>query len=669
VTANRRSIADRICALRMDSGRALTMVIATLVMGASTCVLATAAQAAEPLSPYQTFSGEHLALSVDALGTNNEAGGPIRVEKKDAGETVRAAYLFGAEVPGAAEPANGDVTLAGESVDWETGRTIQSSFGSWSAVANVTSIVKPIVDPASPGLISITVAEGVKTLAYDGEILAVVLEDPAVKEQRSITLLYGTENTAGDTFHVKLAEPVNKSNPNFALNLGLGISYGYQTALETTQYSIVKVDEKLLTSSAGGADDCVEKYSATPNWENCPNGTLITAGGIGDSLEDPPNPEATPATCENAAHEKAPRCDDELYSLLPFVNNGETELTFNTSNPSNNDNILFGALEVRGGTAVVGEGITLSPSSGTNKTGEGHTVTATVQTEKGEPVVGTDVHFEVVSGPNAGKTGEVKTEASGKAQFTYASAKTGTDHIAASFVNAKGETQTSNEVAETWEESTTEEGPSVDGIASAQHQKSATAKLTTKESGDLLLAFVGADGPYPNGAPQTTVVSGGGLTWTLVGRTNAALGDAEVWSARATGPLTEAQITAKANVVSPGSPAGQGYDVALTVAGFKNATGTGAVSTSSSKKGAPTGTLKTTGAKSWVWASGDDWLASVKRSPGPAQKVWHEGFDAVGDTYWVQSTEAVTKAAGTSVTINDTAPANDPFNLVLVEVL
>ncbi|HUH81722.1 MAG TPA: hypothetical protein VLZ06_10390 [Solirubrobacteraceae bacterium] len=222
----------------------------------------------------------------------------------------------------------------------------------------------------------------------------------------------------------------------------------------------------------------------------------------------------------------------------------------------------------------------------------------------------------------------------------------------------------------TWEEETTQEqGPSLDAIASSQHQKSTVTKLTTKESGDLIVAFVGADGPYPGGTPQTTVVSGGGLTWTLAGRTNAALGVVEVWTARATGQLNEAQITAKANVVSPGSPARQGYDVALTVAAFKNAPGIGTVQTFSNKKAAPTGTIKTAHANSWVWASGDDWLASIKRTPGLAQTVWHEAFDAVGDTYWVQSTEGLTKTAGTSVAINDKAPTGDPFDLVLVEIL
>jgi hypothetical protein len=34
----------------------------------------------------------------------------------------------------------------------------------------------------------------------------------------------------------------------------------------------------------------------------------------------------------------------------------------------------------------------------------------------------------------------------------------------------------------------------------------------------------------------------------------------------------------------------------------------------------------------------------------------------------VQATKATTPTKGTSVTINDTAPRRDPYNLVLVEV-
>ena len=410
---------------------------------------ASAASAAEPLSPFLTVSGEHVALSVDAYGSNEPTGGPIRVEKRDSEETVRAAYLFAASTGETEfEPKDDEVTLNGTPVEWEAAHTITSDIRSYNAVANVTSIVQPVVDGASPGLVPLTVAEGVNTYEYDGEILAVVLEDPAVNEARSLTLLYGAQNPLGDEFHVGLAEPINKTNPSFALNLGLGISFGYQPA---GQYSIVKVNNKLMSSSAGGQDDCAEKYSATPDWGACGNGELITAGGIGDSLEDPPNPEATDLECNNEAGEPAPRCDDELYSLLPFVNEGEQSLTFNTDNPSDNDNIFFASLEVHGGAAVVGEGITLSPGSGTNKTGESHTVTAAVQNEAGEGVEGATVHFQVTSGPNAGTTGEASTSATGKASFTYSSSKAGTDHISAYFTNSHETKFESNGVSETWQ--------------------------------------------------------------------------------------------------------------------------------------------------------------------------------------------------------------------------
>ena len=41
---------------------------------------------------------------------------------------------------------------------------------------------------------------------------------------------------------------------------------------------------------------------------------------------------------------------------------------------------------------------------------------------------------------------------------------------------------------------------------------------------------------------------------------------------------------------------------------------------------------------------------------------------SVGDTYWVQSRTAPTPAAGTRVTVNDTAPTKDMWNPALVEV-
>ncbi|WP_345630977.1 hypothetical protein [Rugosimonospora acidiphila] len=201
-------------------------------------------------------------------------------------------------------------------------------------------------------------------------------------------------------------------------------------------------------------------------------------------------------------------------------------------------------------------------------------------------------------------------------------------------------------------------GPRVDASASALGRDSAHARLTAP-AGDLIVAYVAADSP-DRAHGQTTKVTGGGLDWRLAGRANGVHGDAEVWTAKAASDLNNAVINVTGNV--------RGYNESVTVTAYR-ASGIGAVTTASSSKGAPTASLKTTAANSWVFASGDDWLASVDRTVGAGQTLVHQATDSVGDTYWVQSTTGPTSASGTRVTINDTAPRKDPYNLVLVEIL
>lgn len=205
------------------------------------------------------------------------------------------------------------------------------------------------------------------------------------------------------------------------------------------------------------------------------------------------------------------------------------------------------------------------------------------------------------------------------------------------------------------------EPPRIDGKAvTGQSNTTATANLSTKVAGDLLVAFVRSNSPSTAG--NSSSVSGGGLTWRRVAQQNQALGDAEVWAATAGSKLSSVPITATATKYS-------GYDEVLTVIAFTGATGIGARGTFFSDSGLPTGTLKTTQPDTWVFAAGDDWLRSFRHTPGPGQTIRQQSTDRVGDTYWVQSTSAPTAAAGTSVTINDTSPPLDPYDLVLVEVL
>ncbi len=77
-----------------------------------------------------------------------------------------------------------------------------------------------------------------------------------------------------------------------------------------------------------------------------------------------------------------------------------------------------------------------------------------------------------------------------------------------------------------------------------------TGTFSTTSANELLLAFVSADGPPPGGGKTTvTKVTGGGLTWQLVARSNAQLGDAEIWRAFAPGILTNVTVTATLNAI------------------------------------------------------------------------------------------------------------------------
>jgi hypothetical protein len=110
---------------------------------------------------------------------------------------------------------------------------------------------------------------------------------------------------------------------------------------------------------------------------------------------------------------------------------------------------VSGATTVTGSYKVHLEGIILAPLSSTNPSGTSHTVTAIVA-GPGGPMVGSNVTFRVVSGPNAGLTSSVSTGSNGRASFAYMSSVPGTDTIEASFVNSQGATVTSNQVTKTW---------------------------------------------------------------------------------------------------------------------------------------------------------------------------------------------------------------------------
>ena len=212
--------------------------------------------------------------------------------------------------------------------------------------------------------------------------------------------------------------------------------------------------------------------------------------------------------------------------------------------------------------------------------------------------------------------------------------------------------------------------PAIDAVVWADQPSNQTTAVSpafsTTAGNELLLAFISAD--YLGGTNTTvTGVSGAGVTWALVGRTNVQAGTAEIWRAFAPSPLSNAVVTAALS---------QAVDSSMTVVTFSNVdtSGTngsgaiGATATANSLGGAPSATLTTTRNNSWVFGVGTDYDTATARTVGSNQVLVHQYFPPVGDTYWVQRMLSPTAVSGTSVTINDTAPNGDRYNLFIAEI-
>ena len=186
-----------------------------------------------------------------------------------------------------------------------------------------------------------------------------------------------------------------------------------------------------------------------------------------------------------------------------------------------------------------------------------------------------------------------------------------------------------------------------------------TPAFSTTTPGDLLVAFVGYDGPP--GSAQTATVSGAGLTWTLVMRSNTQAGTSEIWTARPAGTLT--------NVTVQAVPGASGFHGSMTVIPFTNAAGIGVVGRTGAPTGAPDIFLPGISAGNWVFAVGNDWDRAVIRTPVSGQVLVHQRVDtSVGDTFWVQSTTAPSTANGL-VDIHDSAPTDDRWNYAAAEIV
>jgi len=194
----------------------------------------------------------------------------------------------------------------------------------------------------------------------------------------------------------------------------------------------------------------------------------------------------------------------------------------------------------------------------------------------------------------------------------------------------------------------------------------AVAGVTTTQPNELLLAFISTDQVSAT-APTVTSIASGTLTWTLVKRQNEQNGTSEIWRAFAPAQVSNMTVTATLSQTVTSLMSVVSFSN-VDITGVNGAGAIGAVGGLSKPAGAPVATLVTTRANSMVFGVGNDYDGAVARVVGAGQSMIAQSLSSVGDTYWVQRLDGSVAAVGTTVTINDTAPTNNRFNLAIVEI-
>jgi hypothetical protein len=298
--------------------------------------------------------------SIDGLGTLDGTGN-IQAQKPTGG-TVYRAYFVAAQVLDGSQPTlneasnielNGlPVTFQYESLD-AGGPDAGNGFNNY--FADVTSLVSSTINGQPAGVVDIAVDEG--GLDVEGTALVVLFNDSNV-DVATVVLAFGNSSPDGDSF--TLAFDALTTPQTQDLQMSVGISYSYDrdgNSRVDWQSSTIVVNDVLMTDMAGSDDDCDEPDHAN----DCGDDALVTVGGVGDNTTNPTMPSAD--TWSQAA-------DDELYSLTPFVEVGDTSINVETSNPSSDDNIFLDAFYLKhvsatltGGDDLADTGFDLSASA------------------------------------------------------------------------------------------------------------------------------------------------------------------------------------------------------------------------------------------------------------------------------------------------------------------
>jgi hypothetical protein len=270
-----------------------------------------------------TFSGNG-GYSADGLG-QNEPGGTVQAEVPG-GSTVVQAYLYGTYSGTATiDDTNGVIDFDGTMVQLTQLPDVAPGCCALNAGrADVTSQVAAKVGGGG-GITDFGINNDPSGL--EGVGLVVIYSNPNSPE-KTIAVLDGGAEQTGDTVTFLFGSPLDLTAPGFGAIMSLGSGFSFQGVdghvCGGGQFSTVDVNAQRLTSCAGNYDDGVGN-----------DGGLITVGGVGDSTDNPADPNAEDTGT-----------DDELYNLVPLLHQGDQQLKIDTSNPSSDDNLFLAVVDI-----------------------------------------------------------------------------------------------------------------------------------------------------------------------------------------------------------------------------------------------------------------------------------------------------------------------------------
>jgi len=281
-----------------------------------TATLLYPAAADASLSEFATFVGTY-GVSTDGFGSTTQSG-TISAEVP-AGATVVAAYLYTATFSFSGPQAVGG-TLDGSPIAYGPAvAQVPSCCGLSSNRADVTAIVKPIIDGGAGGVYNFTVTE--TNSAQDGEALVVVYSLASLPVS-TVGILDGFSNSSGDNTAINFADPLDPTAAGFFAEMRIASSFSC-----CSQTSTISVNGTTITQNAGNFDDGLQQA----------NGSLITVGGYDD-----PFSSLLPSYGD----------DHERYNLVPYIAPGDTTISVRTVNPSGDDNIFLAVFHVTGEAGI-----------------------------------------------------------------------------------------------------------------------------------------------------------------------------------------------------------------------------------------------------------------------------------------------------------------------------